>query len=284
MAIYRRLNSERAPHPCNDFFRRQRGIDGAIGCVAGHEELERAVDERYEPGEGARGPAREQLELAGALLTAFVLTDRLPYSMLAEEIVLWMSQNVGFIDLADRFCTGSSIMPQKKNPDVPELIRGKTGRVNGHLVALLTLMKGQPLAYNKDNQEDKESLFDTVDTILVCLRVTAAMLPTIVFDGARGAEEAVAHFALATDVADYLAKKGIVPGIKVDTGAKPLAGPTAKIETVTEGLDGLRFIRGIRPRSQRAAQQPARGDGHNGEGKDSLELRGHVQKPRAVPA
>ena len=86
-------------------------------------------------------------------------------SRFCEELVLWMSQSFGFIELADRFCTGSSIMPQKKNPDVPELARGKTGRVVGHLMALLTLMKGQPLAYNKDNQEDKEPLFDTVDTL-----------------------------------------------------------------------------------------------------------------------
>ena len=97
-------------------------------------------------------------------------------SRLSEELILWMSPRFGFIDLADRFCTGSSIMPQKKNPDVPELVRGKTGRVNGHLVALLTLMKGQPLAYNKDNQEDKEPLFDTVDTLTDTLRIYADML------------------------------------------------------------------------------------------------------------
>ena len=97
-------------------------------------------------------------------------------SRFCEELILWMSPRFGFIDLADRFCTGSSIMPQKKNPDVPELIRGKTGRVNGHLVALLTLMKGQPLAYNKDNQEDKEPLFDTVDTVTTSLAVFTEML------------------------------------------------------------------------------------------------------------
>ena len=97
-------------------------------------------------------------------------------SRLSEELVLWMSQNFGFIDLADRFCTGSSIMPQKKNPDVPELARGKTGRVVGHLMGLLTLMKGQPLAYNKDNQEDKEPLFDTVDTLSDTLRIFAEMV------------------------------------------------------------------------------------------------------------
>ena len=100
-------------------------------------------------------------------------------SRLSEELILWMSPSFGFIELADRFCTGSSIMPQKKNPDVPELVRGKTGRVNGHLVALLTLMKAQPLAYNKDNQEDKEPLFDTVDTLTDTLRIYADMLTGI---------------------------------------------------------------------------------------------------------
>src|SRR5438046_9075521 len=97
----------------------------------------------------------------------------------SEGVTLWMSPHHAFLVPADRFCTLSSIMPQKKNPDVPELIRGKTGRVNGHLVALLTLMKGQPLAYNKDNQEDKEPIFDTVDTLTASLRVFAEMLPAI---------------------------------------------------------------------------------------------------------
>ncbi len=96
-------------------------------------------------------------------------------SRMSEELVIWMSPRIGFIDIADRFCTGSSIMPQKKNPDVPELARGKTGRVYGHLIGLLTLMKGQPLAYNKDNQEDKEPLFDTVDTVIDTLRIFADM-------------------------------------------------------------------------------------------------------------
>ena len=111
------------------------------------------------------------IEFAAA--AALVMTH---LSRLSEELILWMSPRFGFIDLADRFCTGSSIMPQKKNPDVPELVRGKTGRVNGHLVALLTLMKGQPLAYNKDNQEDKEPLFDTVDTLIDTLAIYADML------------------------------------------------------------------------------------------------------------
>jgi len=123
--------------------------------------------------------------------------------------VLWMSPRVGFIDLADRFCTGSSIMPQKKNPDVPELARGKTGRVFGHLMGLLTLMKGQPLAYNKDNQEDKEPLFDTADTVIDTLRIFAELVP-----GIRVKPEAMAAalkqgYATATDLADYLVKKGL---------------------------------------------------------------------------
>jgi argininosuccinate lyase len=130
-------------------------------------------------------------------------------SRLSEELVLWMSPRIGFIDIADRFCTGSSIMPQKKNPDVPELARGKTGRVNGHLIALLTLMKGQPLAYNKDNQEDKEPLFDTVDTVIDTLRIFADMATgiTVKPDAMRNA--ALQGYATATDLADYLVKKGL---------------------------------------------------------------------------
>ncbi|MBU6438417.1 MAG: argininosuccinate lyase, partial [Betaproteobacteria bacterium] len=130
-------------------------------------------------------------------------------SRLAEELVLWMSPSFGFIDLADRFCTGSSIMPQKKNPDVPELARGKTGRVVGHLMALLTLMKGQPLTYNKDNQEDKEPLFDTADTLLDTLVLFAEMMQGVQVkkDAMRAA--ALKGFATATDLADYLVKKGL---------------------------------------------------------------------------
>ncbi|OCS44229.1 argininosuccinate lyase [Ralstonia pickettii] len=130
-------------------------------------------------------------------------------SRFSEELVLWMSPRVGFIDIADRFCTGSSIMPQKKNPDVPELARGKTGRVNGHLIGLLTLMKGQPLAYNKDNQEDKEPLFDTVDTVVDTLRIFADMVPgiTVKADAMRAA--ALQGYATATDLADYLVKRGL---------------------------------------------------------------------------
>ena len=130
-------------------------------------------------------------------------------SRMSEELVIWMSPRVGFIDIADRFCTGSSIMPQKKNPDVPELARGKTGRVYGHLTGLLTLMKGQPLAYNKDNQEDKEPLFDTVDTVVDTLRIFADMASgiTVKPDNMRAA--ALQGYATATDLADYLVKKGL---------------------------------------------------------------------------
>jgi argininosuccinate lyase len=120
-----------------------------------------------------------------------------------------MSPRFGFIDIADRFCTGSSIMPQKKNPDVPELVRGKTGRVTGHLVALLTLMKGQPLAYNKDNQEDKEPLFDTVDTLTQTLRIYADMITGIKVKPEAMRSAALQGYATATDLADYLVKKGV---------------------------------------------------------------------------
>jgi argininosuccinate lyase len=130
-------------------------------------------------------------------------------SRLAEELVLWMSQNFGFIDLADRYCTGSSIMPQKRNPDVAELARGKSGRVVGHLMGLITLMKGQPLAYNKDNQEDKEPLFDTVDTLAATLRIMAEMVAGIQVKPAAMEAAAKRGYATATDLADYLVKKGL---------------------------------------------------------------------------
>lgn len=130
-------------------------------------------------------------------------------SRLSEELVLWMSQNFGFIDLPDRFCTGSSIMPQKKNPDVPELARGKTGRVVGHLMGLITLMKGQPLAYNKDNQEDKEPLFDTVDTLTDTLRIFAELVRGIVVKPQAMERAALRGYATATDLADYLVRKGL---------------------------------------------------------------------------
>ena len=130
-------------------------------------------------------------------------------SRLSEELILWMSQSFGFIDLADRFCTGSSIMPQKKNPDVPELARGKTGRVVGHLMGLITLMKGQPLAYNKDNQEDKEPLFDTVDTLADTLRIFSELVTGIVVKPDAMERAAMRGYATATDLADYLVKKGV---------------------------------------------------------------------------
>jgi argininosuccinate lyase len=144
------------------------------------------------------------IEFAAA--AALVMTH---ISRLAEELILWMNPRLGFIDLADRFCTGSSIMPQKKNPDVPELARGKTGRVYGHLMGLLTLMKGQPLAYNKDNQEDKEPLFDAADTVRDTLAIFAELIPAI-----RVRPEAMRAalregYATATDLADYLVRKGL---------------------------------------------------------------------------
>ena len=130
-------------------------------------------------------------------------------SRISEELVIWSSAQFNFINLPDRFCTGSSIMPQKKNPDVPELVRGKTGRVNGHLISLLTLMKSQPLAYNKDNQEDKEPLFDTIDTILGSLRAFADMIPAIEAKRENMYKAAQQGFATATDLADYLVGKGL---------------------------------------------------------------------------
>ncbi|HJW03702.1 MAG TPA: argininosuccinate lyase [Azospira sp.] len=131
------------------------------------------------------------------------------FSRLSEELVLWMNPRFGYVKIADRFCTGSSIMPQKKNPDVPELARGKTGRVNGSLVSMLTLMKGQPLAYNKDNQEDKEPLFDTADTVIDTLRIFADMMGGIEARPERMRGALAEGFATATDLADYLVKKGL---------------------------------------------------------------------------
>jgi len=130
-------------------------------------------------------------------------------SRFSEELVLWTSSQFDFVDLPDRFCTGSSIMPQKKNPDVPELIRGKSGRVTGHLMSLLMLMKGQPLAYNKDNQEDKEPLFDALDTVKDSLKAYADMVPAIKPKKANMRHAAAKGYATATDLADYLVKKGM---------------------------------------------------------------------------
>ncbi len=144
------------------------------------------------------------IEFTAAAALAMVHVSRL-----SEELILWMSQNFGFIEIADRFTTGSSIMPQKKNPDVPELARGKTGRVVGHLMGLLTLMKGQPLAYNKDNQEDKEPLFDTVDTLRDTLRIFTEMVGGITVKPEAMEGAALKGYATATDLADYLVKKGL---------------------------------------------------------------------------
>jgi argininosuccinate lyase len=130
-------------------------------------------------------------------------------SRFSEELILWSSAQFDFIEMPDAFCTGSSIMPQKKNPDVPELVRGKSGRITGHLMSLLMLMKSQPLAYNKDNQEDKEPLFDTVDTLVNCLRAYADMVPHICAKKERMYASAKRGFATATDLADYLVRKGM---------------------------------------------------------------------------
>ncbi|PZP64822.1 MAG: argininosuccinate lyase [Azospira oryzae] len=141
-----------------------------------------------------------------AACAALIMTH---LSRLSEELILWMNPRFGFIELPDRFCTGSSIMPQKKNPDVPELARGKTARVTGHLVALLTLMKAQPLAYNKDNQEDKEPLFDAVDTVTDTLRVFREMLAGLKVNAEHLRAAAREGYATATDLADYLVRKGV---------------------------------------------------------------------------
>lgn len=131
------------------------------------------------------------------------------FSRLSEELIMWMNQSFGFIDMADRFCTGSSIMPQKKNPDVPELARGKAGRVFGHLMGLLTLMKGQALTFNHDNQEDKEPLFDTVDTVGHTLRIFTDLVGGLIIKPGAMEQAALKGYATATDLADYLVKKGL---------------------------------------------------------------------------
>ena len=130
-------------------------------------------------------------------------------SRMSEELVLWASPQFDFIELPDRYCTGSSIMPQKKNPDIPELIRGKSGRVTGNLVAMLTIMKSQPLAYNRDNQEDKQPLFDSVDTVTASLRLYAGLVPSIRAKSEKMREAAFRGFSTATDLADYLVRKGV---------------------------------------------------------------------------
>ena len=142
-------------------------------------------------------------------LASFASILMMHLSRCSEELVLWTSAQFNFIDLPDRFCTGSSIMPQKKNPDVPELVRGKTGRVHGHLVSLLTLMKSQPLAYNKDNQEDKEPLFDLIDTVKDCLFAYSEMMPAVSCNKDEMYAAAKQGYATATDLADYLVKNGM---------------------------------------------------------------------------
>jgi argininosuccinate lyase len=190
---------------------------------------------------------------------AFASICMVHVSRLAEEIVLWMSQNFGFIDLADRYCTGSSIMPQKRNPDVAELARGKSGRVVGHLMGLITLMKGQPLTYNKDNQEDKEPLFDTVDTLRDTLRIMAEMVGGITVKVDAMERAALRGYATATDLADYLVKKGlpfrdahetvahavkIAIGRGVDLAELPLAELQALNATITADVSEVLTLRG----------------------------------------
>jgi len=204
-------------------------------------------------------------------------------SRLSEELVLWMSPSFGFIDLPDRYCTGSSIMPQKKNPDVPELARGKTGRVYGHLMALLTLMKGQPLAYNKDNQEDKEPLFDTVATLRETLAIFPEMIPLIRVNAQAMRDAALQGYATATDLADYLVRKGLAfrdaheavgqaVRYAVDKGCdlsalsvaelrgfSPLIGPdVARALTLEGSIAARNHLGGTAPRQVRAAIARAR--------------------------
>jgi len=142
-------------------------------------------------------------------LTSALSLIMMHLSRFSEELIIWMSQASGFIDIGDAWCTGSSIMPQKKNPDIPELVRGKTARVYGDLMALLTLMKAQPLAYNRDNQEDKETLFDAIDTVKACLQAYVGMIPTITLKKERLYQAAASGYATATDLADYLVKTGL---------------------------------------------------------------------------
>ncbi len=163
---------------------------------------------------GFDAPARNSLDAVSDRdfaieFTAAAAMVMMHLSRMAEELVLWSSAQFDFIRLPDRYCTGSSIMPQKKNPDVPELVRGKSGRVYGHLMSLLTLMKSQPLAYNKDNQEDKEPLFDTLDTLQGSLRAFADMVPNLEVNAPAMREAARQGFATATDLADYLVKRGL---------------------------------------------------------------------------
>ncbi|WLQ17468.1 argininosuccinate lyase [Hahella aquimaris] len=163
---------------------------------------------------GFNGPAENSLDAVSDRdfaieFCSFASLLMMHLSRFSEELVLWTSAQFNFINLPDRFCTGSSIMPQKKNPDVPELIRGKSGRVSGHLISLLMLMKSQPLAYNKDNQEDKEPLFDAIDTVKGCLKAYGDMMPAVSVNRDAMAESARRGFSTATDLADYLVRKGL---------------------------------------------------------------------------
>ena len=168
-------------------------VAGALGFAAVAENSLDAVSDRD-----------FAIEFAGVASLAMVHLSRW-----CEELILWSSQQFGFVDLPDRFCTGSSIMPQKKNPDVPELVRGKSGRVIGDLMSLLTLMKGQPLAYNKDNQEDKEPLFDAIDTLHDCLTAMRGLVPHIIVRGEAMREAALRGYTTATDLADYLVRRQV---------------------------------------------------------------------------
>jgi argininosuccinate lyase len=196
----------------NDVYRRTNRLPLGAAALAGTSyPLDR---ERVAKTLGMEGVCQNSLDAVSDRDFAIEFTSAaalcmIHFSRMSEELVLWMSQNFGFIDLADRFCTGSSIMPQKKNPDVPELARGKTGRVVGHLMGLITLMKGQPLAYNKDNQEDKEPLFDTVDTLKDTLRIFVEMVAGITVKPEAMERAALRGYATATDLADYLVKKGL---------------------------------------------------------------------------
>ena len=204
---------------------------------------------------------------------SFAAITMVHVSRMAEELVLWMSQNFGFIDLADRYCTGSSIMPQKRNPDVAELARGKSGRVVGHPMGLITLMKGQPLAYNKDNQEDKEPLFDTVDTLAGTLRILAEMVAGIQVKPAAMEAAARRGYATATDLADYLVKKGlpfrdahevVAHAVKLglqrglDLAELPLADLQALHPLIADDAPGVLTLRGsLEARNVRGGTAPA---------------------------
>ncbi|WLI72015.1 argininosuccinate lyase [Halomonas alkalicola] len=215
--------------------------------------------------------------------TAFASLLLMHLSRMSEELVLWTSAQFDFIDLPDRFCTGSSIMPQKKNPDVPELVRGKTGRVYGHLMGLLTLMKSQPLAYNKDNQEDKEPLFDAVDTVKDCLKAFADMVPAIEPKKPQMAEAARRGFSTATDLADYLVRRGVafrdaheIVGLSVAYGIREskdlsemsleelqqfsdvIEGDVFEVLTLEGSVAARNHIGGTAPDQVRAAAQRAR--------------------------